>query len=224
MSDDPLFEVVTPAASAAARRLTTAAYAGATMSEPPSDSILESYIDEVSAKAAQYCGLAIDTAMTPPTFASETLRATWFAADCYRDSKLLLPWRVPVTSITSVVENGVTLTASDDYRLIGGATLLRLCGDGETPSFWSTAKIVVVYVAGWAATLSSNAPADLQAAVAEQVKYRALAIPRDSAIRSEAVPDVYSATYALPGGDNVGASGLLIQVEAALAPYCAIAI
>lgn len=213
-----LFEVVTPAANAAARRITTAAYVAATMSAPPADAVLEAYIDEVSAKVAQFCGLAIDTAMTPPTFASETLRATWFTADCHRGEKLLMPWRVPVSSITSVVENGVTLTSGDDYRLIGGAMLLRLNGDGETPSCWSTGKIVIVYVAGWT-TLSTNAPADLQAAIAEQVKYRVFAKDRDPALRSESEPDVYSASYAVAGGENIGLSGLLIQVESALAPY-----
>lgn len=213
-----LFEVVTPAANAAARRLTTAAYVGATMSSPPADAILENYIDEVSAKVARFCGLAADTAMTPPTFASETLRATWFTACHDRGDKLLLPWRVPVSSITSIVEGGTTLTTSTEYRLLPGGMVLRLAGDSETPTCWSTAKIVVVYVAGWA-TLSTNAPADLQAAVAEQVKYRSMRIDHDPAIRSEAVPDVYSASYAVAGGDNIGESGLLVQVETALAPY-----
>jgi hypothetical protein len=214
--DDPLFEVVTPAASAAARRLTTAAYVAATMSAPPSNAILEAYIDEVSAKAADFCSLARDSIGSVPTFAAETVRATWFITDG-RDSELLLPWRVPVTSISSVVEDGLTLTANTDYRLMGAGVLLRLSSDVPIP--WSSGKIVVVYVAGWAATLSTNAPADLQAAVAEQVKYRAWARDRDPGLRSESEPDVYSASYAIAGGDNVGESGMLVQVESALNTY-----
>ena len=217
MSDDePLFEVTAAAANAAARRLTTATYVAATMTDPPADAVLETYIDEVSAKAADYCSLARDSIGSVPTFAAETVRATWFITD-RRDSELLLPWRVPVTSITSVVEDGLTLTANTDYRLMGAGILLRLSSDVPIP--WSSGKIVVTYVAGWASALSTNAPADLQAAVSEQVKYRALMIDRDPAVRSESVPDVYTASYAIAGGDNVGASGFLKQVESTLDTY-----
>lgn len=187
------------------------------METPPADAVLESYIDEVSARAAEFCRLAKDAIGTPPTFAAEALRATWFGTSATRGPRLLLPWRVPVTSITSVVEDGVTLTANDDYRLFAGGILERQSLDD--PVDWSSAKIVVVYAAGWAATLSTNAPPDLRAAIAEQVKYRSLLISENPSIRSEAEPDVYSATYALPGGDNIGTSGLLVQVESALGPY-----
>lgn len=218
-----LFEVTSAAGSASARRITTAAYVGATMSSPPADAILENYIDEVSAKIAQFCGLAADAAMTPPTFASETLRATWYTTCYSRGDKLLLPWRIPVSSITSVVEAGTTLTTSTDYRLLPGGMVLRLSGDSETPTCWSTGKIVVVYVAGWA-SLSTNAPADLQAAVAEQVKYRALQISRDPSLRSVDIDELRSETYNVVGGDSISTSGLLAQVEAALGPYRALAV
>lgn len=220
--DSPLFEVVTAAADVAARRLTTAAYVAATMTAPPSNTVLESYIDEVSAKLAQYCGLASNAGGTPPTFASEALRATWFNTSGSRDTRLLLPWRVPVTTITSVIEEGVTLVADTEYRILPGAMLLRLSSD--TPIEWSTGKIVVLYTAGWAATLSTNAPADIQSAVAEQVKYRAWSTDRDPALRSESEPDVYTGAWSVPGGDSIGRSGFLLQVEAAFAPYRNIAL
>lgn len=220
MDDRPLFEVVTPAASAAARRLVTAAYVGATMETPPADAVLESYIDEVSAKVALYCGLAND-GVNPPTFARETCRATWYSTCHDRGQKLLLPWRTPVASITSVVEDGTTLDAAA-YKLLPGAMLLRLSSD--VPSCWSTGKIVVVYVVGWADALSAHAPADLQAAVAEQVKYRSMQVGKDYSLRSETVPDVISQTFAVAGGDSISKNGLLVQVEAALAPYRNIAL
>lgn len=213
-----LFEVTAAAASAAARRLTTAAYVGATMSSPPADAVLEAYIDEVSAKVSQICGLAND-GTNVPTFAAETCRATYYTASNSRGQKLLLPWRYPISSITSIVEAGVTLTTGTEYRLLPGAMVLRLAGDSETPTCWSQSKIVVVYVGGWSATLSTNAPVDLQAAVAEQVKYRALQISRDPSLRSLDIDELRSETYNVVGGDSIGASGLLIQVENALAPY-----
>ena len=55
--------------------------------------------------------------------------------------------------------------------------------------------------------------------VIEQVKMKYLATDRDPALRSENTPDVWSGSYAVAGGDSIGSSGLLPQVEAALAPY-----
>jgi hypothetical protein len=213
-----LLEVVTPATGTAVRRLTTAAYVSARMEGAPDSVTLESYIDEVSAQCAAYCGLARDAAGTPPTFATESLRATWYASHHRhrRGDKLLVPWRIPVTEIASVIEGGVTLDADTEYRLLSGGMLLRLCSDA--PACWPLCKIVVEYTAGWE-NPSANAPADLQAAVAEQVKFRVMSLDRDPAVLSESVPDAYSASYAMRGVNNVGTSGLLLQVEAALTPY-----
>lgn len=214
--DAPYFEVVTPAADAAARRLVTVAYVAARMEGEPADAVVDSHIDEVSASFAAFARLATDAAMTPPTFASETLRATWSDVGLTRGTELHLPWRVPVTSITSIVEDGETLVSGTDYRLLPGARIERL-SEGD-PYPWSSDDIVVTYVAGWT-SLSSNAPPDLQAAAAAQIKYRLKQIPRDAGLRSVSVDELRSETYNVPGGDSIGASGLLIQVEHALAPY-----
>jgi len=213
----PVFEVVTPTASAAARRLTTAAIAREMIGSPSGDDTkLESIIDRISAKAARHCKLAVDVAGALPTFGSETVRATWNAlAGSSRGSHLLLPWRVPVTSITSIVEDGVTLTPSTDYRHMGGGVVERLSGD--TPICWSTGKIIALYVAGWA--LPSGVPPELEAAVIEQIKMTYFGADRDGAIRSETVPDVYQAQYNTPGGDGISDSGLLVAVESALEDY-----
>lgn len=220
METEPLFEVTSAAATAAARRLTTAAkvqavaLAGATTDT----TLIESMIDRVSALAAGYCGLARDAIGTFPTFGRETCRATWWAAGCAaRPPLLLLPWRVPIVSITSVVEDGETLVASDDYALQPAGMLQRLSDD--TPICWSAGKIVVTYVTGWNIPTADVVPPDVEAAIIDQVKTMYLGRDRDGALRSETVFDVHQAAYSTGGGSDIGASGLLVTVEGALAPY-----
>lgn len=216
MLDAPRIRVTSAAASAAARRLTTAANVRAALkqSDTTDDTLIESIIDRVSADCVAYCNLARDIAGGVPTFGQETIEATWLMASCGRDSELLLPWRLPITSITSVVEDGVTLDAAD-YRTMPGCILERVSSDAPYP--WSTAKIVVTFVAGF--SLPGSVPAELEGQVIEQVKYRYKSTKRDPSIRSENVPDVWSGTYAVAGGDSIGESGLLKSLESALTPY-----
>lgn len=216
-----LFEVTSTEIALASRRLTTPAQVQALGVGSGADTVLNSIIDRISALAVRYCNLAIDIGAKAPTFASETCQATWFKSSVTRSTQILLPWRVPITSITSVVEDGTTLTVSTDYRLTAGGILLRLSNDG--PVEWNVGKIVVVYVAGWS-SLSSNVPPDIEARVIDQVKMEYLSRARDGSVRSETVPDVYQAAYGVAGGDSVGDSGLLVSLEGALEPYRSIAV
>lgn len=211
--DDVLFEVVTPAATAAARRLTTAAAVRAVIGSPVGDdALLDKMIDRVSAAAATYCNLAQDAIGTPPTFGRETCRATWLTHREGRDGTLLLPWRVPVISVTSIVEDGATL-AGTDYRLRLGAILERMSDDA--PIRWLRGKLVVVYVTGWD-LVSNGAPPDLEAAAIDQVRAMYQGRLRDPTLLSESTESVGTATYAVAGGRTTGRSVLLPSVEAVL--------
>lgn len=179
------------------------------------DVVLEAIIDQVTAKMARFANLAVDVHGTPPTFAAEGLRATWSVSRRERPPRLLLPWRVPITEIVSVVESGTALDPDTDCRLTTGGILLRLVD--ETPAPWAIGKIVVEYQAGW--NLPDDAPADLVAVATEQVRYVALAAGRDPGVRSYTTPDLEQVSFNVPGGSSIGSSGLLIQVETALAPY-----
>lgn len=225
----PLFEVTSTALSLAARRLTTAAKVRTMVGSPEGDDTkLETLIDRVSDAAANYCGLARDVYGAIPSFGVETCRATRFVLgsrnftmDRYAGAmrgptELILPWRTPITAITSVVEGGVTLTGGGvDYQLMGGGLLARLSSDA--PLLWAPTKIVVVYVAGW--SLPTGVPPALEAAVIEQVKTAYINRGQDPTLRSENVPDLYQASYTVAGLDSVGSFGLMPQVLAALAPY-----
>lgn len=207
---DAHFEVLEAEDDVEARRLCTVEAVQAIMDDPPADAVIERHIDEVSAQVAKLASLAGDA----PTFAAEDCRATWYATPRYRGPDLLLPWRWPVTDVT-VTEGGTELVQGVDYILDAGGSLMRLCGD--RPGCWSTGKIVVEFTAGY--DLPDAAPADLAAAVAQQARYLALQADRDPNIKSEAVPDVYSATYVYAGGDAVTRNGLLANVEATVEAY-----
>ena len=214
--DRPLFEVTTPAATAAARRLTTAAKVRALVGSPTGDDTkIETLIDGVSAECAAFCGLARPANMaSPPTFGQEVVKATWLQACEPRGTMLVLPWRVAVTP-GQVVENGTNLTVNTDYRLLGGGMLERISGDA--PVRWSSGRIVVPYTAGW--ELPDGVPPELERQVIEQVKMAYFGADEDPAVRSETVPGVYQASYAVAGGDSIGRSGLLVSLESALGPF-----
>jgi len=214
--DAPLFEVTTPAANAAARRLTTAAKVRALIGSPTGDDAkIDSLIDGVSAECAAYCKLARPANMaSPPTFGQEVVRATWLASCERRTAMLILPWRVAITP-GQIVEDGVNLTANVDYRLVGGGMLQRM--SAGSPTYWSSAGIVVPYTAGW--VLPDGVSAELEHQVIEQVKMAYFGAAQNPAIRSESVPDVYQASFAVAGGDSIGKSGLLTALEGALDPF-----
>lgn len=212
-----LIETTTAAEVGAKRRLSTKEKVKALMgvSGAADDALIDQLIDQVSADCVTYCGLAADSAGGFATFGAETLRATWYNLDRYRDDILLMPWR-PAVSVSKVVENGVELEAGVDYRLIAGGQLQRLCGGVPMswPSCWS---VVVTMTAGW--VLPDGAPPGLEGRVIDQVRMQFTARRRDPAIRSESTPDVGAASYSVAGGDSIGSSGLLAPLEAALAPY-----
>lgn len=212
----PLLEIVTPAATGAARRLTTATKVQAGLRLGAADTtLIESIIDAVSGECARLAGLARAATGAAPTFGQEVLRATWLASERGRGTNMVLPWRAPVTAVGTVAEAGAALVQGTDYQFVGGGMLERLADDAAIP--WSPAKIVATYTAGW--LLPDGVPADLEGQVIEQVKMRYLGTDRDPALRTEAVPDVWSGTYGVAGGDSIGESGLLRSLEAALAPY-----
>lgn len=137
--------------------------------------------------------------------AQETITATWrlAAANCLSAESveaLIIPRR-PVVSITSVVEDGTTLT-TDDWELDKQTGLLyRLDGDDERQD-WLRAKIVVVFVAGY--EMLPDLPDDLERACIELVKAMWFALERDPRVKAIDTPGVLSEQFWIGG---VGESG-----------------
>lgn len=210
--------------SDAARNLTALASvkAGLQITTTDADALIDDLIPRVTQLVVDHCRLAQDNSGNVPTFARETLRATWYVDDGGRDEELLLPWRVPLYSIDSVVEDGAALVAGTDFLQVGkrAGKLRRLSGDRAT--CWSANKIVVTFKAGFAATLSTTVDQALEAAMIEQLRGMVFAAGRDPNVRSENMPDVGSVSYTTPGGDTLGAlsaPALSPAVRAMLQPW-----
>lgn len=218
-----LLETVTPAASTdAARNLTTTASVKTALkiANSDSDTLIADLIPRVSKLIVEDCRLDRSAAGAVPTFARETLRATWYVANKGRGCELWLPWRPPFASLTSVVEDGVTLTVNTDHVVVGNGrvTILRRMSS-DTPTWWSCNKIVVTWLGGFASVMSSNIERDLEAAAIEQIRGALFGADRDPAIRSESTPDVGMTAYSVPGGDTMGANVLFPAVRSMLAGW-----
>lgn len=172
---------------------------------------LAAHIARASRAIERYCGRV---------FAKQTYVET-LRLDRAMPRLSLAQW--PLISLTSIVEDGVTLATTEREYDAEHGILYRLDGADARIEWPKTVKIVVTYVAGYLVptqTAPGDAlPADITAAAIEAIKDMHFSAERDPALRSEAVPDVYQASYALAGGDFVGASGLLKSVEGALWPY-----
>lgn len=219
------------ASTTTARNLTTTANVKTALkiTAATSDDLITFLIPRVTKMIVDDCQLACDAAGAVPTFARETLRATWQVdptayageAQTVRGVDLFLPWRLPVYSIDSVVEDGTTLVANTDYVLMSARPgRLRRVSD-DAPVEWSTGKIVVTFKAGFdiATSLATTVDPVIESAAIEQIKAMLYAANRDPALRSENVPDVAAVTWSVPGGDVMGANALLPTVRDMLSPW-----
>src|SRR5690606_11809829 len=94
-----------------------------------------------------------------------------------------------------------------DYELDPTTAILSRVYAGRS-AYWSAGRIVVVYSAGWAVV-----PDELKQAAAMWVHSLYHRAGRDPLLRSEEVPDVYSASFA------VAADAMPAGVAAMLDPY-----
>lgn len=221
---DTLDTTAAAAATSAARDLTTVANVKAAMkiTNAASDALIAQLITRVTRLIVEDCRLAVDSVGSVPTFATETLTATWLPVPVsFRNFELFLPWRLPVSSIDSVTEDGNALTVGTDYVKLGarGGRLRRL--SSGYPFWWNSNQIVVQFKAGFSpsTTLAVNIDPAIEAAAIEQVKSMLFASDRDPNIRSENVQDVAAVTYSVTGGDAMGSRMLLPTVRDMLAPW-----
>jgi hypothetical protein len=169
------------------------------------DSTIETWIDQASAACTAYCNRV---------FAEETVAETFRNRDGERTRVILLD-RFPVTDVTSVVEDGTTLTENTDFE-VDPATgrVYRLSSDLDVD--WSFSKLVVTYTGGYA--LLGALPYNVERACIGLVKLLRANATRDPSLRSENIlSGLYSYTLFNPSSDYV--AGLPGDVEALLAPY-----
>lgn len=201
MTPDQLLEVVTPAASQALVDLSTLkSDLGVTGSG--SDARLTRIIDATAARVAAYVGRPLVEQEYRETFRLPPRSAETLIATLPRDPIGVLPLsRMPVTTIVSVIEAGVTLDPTL-YEWVDGVGLRRLASTGGTAS-WAAGVIAVRYKAGWIGAKGTTTgsqvalPADLYEAALEAARADYLARDRDPgvAVRSESFSGVYDVSY-----------------------------
>ena len=157
------------------------------------DENLLRWIRQASDVVSKYCNCV---------FAKETVSETFRRATTRSDDILLS--RYPVSSIVSVVENGVTL-ATTDYEVRAESGLLTKLSNDE-PACWSAGKIEVVYVAGYA--LLTDLPYGIERACLVLVSQYRFSAGRDPQTRSDSVEGIGASSVF----DGLDASGLSPEV------------
>lgn len=154
----------------------------------------------VAAAIMSECNIAIG-AGGEPTLKQETLTETFRSVDV---EQMVLARRHGVT-ITSIVEDAVTLVANDYVVDPEAGMLIRLCSD--IPTRWCASKIVIVYKAGF-----TTIPGDLKQAAMDFLSAAYRESGRDPFVKSEEIeiPDVERTRRdywvgSIPGQSNEGA-------------------
>lgn len=196
-----LLVVTTPASSLAL--LTAAelrAAAGLAASDTSLDAVLAMLEARVAASIMSECNIAVGFG-AEPTLKQETLTETFWDVD----AQLLILARRHGVVITSVVEDGTTLAATDYVLDYEAGMLMRMAADA--PVRWSATKIVVVYKAGF-----TTIPGDLKQAAMDFVSASYLESSRDPFVKSLEIdiPDIERVRRdywvgSVPGQTNQGA-------------------
>lgn len=201
-----MLAVTTPAAdprllSAEEMRLAV----GLAMGDASKDDALLVLNNRVSALIARACRVA-DGGGSVLTLREETLTETVRLTE--RSDGLILSRR-PVSSITSVVEDGTSLVGTD-YEVDPRSGLICRLRDDRGIA-WSCRRSVIVYVAGWAAV-----PDDLKMAASLLAKDFHSVGARDSNLKRIKVDGVDEREYWVsPTSDPLISN----EVAALLAPY-----
>ena len=162
------------------------------------DARLLAYIDQASAVIADYLGRPLGRETV-----AETLRLS--AA-----SETIMLSRWPVVSVTSVVEDGVTLAATD-YE-IDRSFAHRLFDDERAR--WPAVKVILTYVAGY--DLPDGVAPAIERAATQLVVAMNASRGRDPSLRSESVEGVGAQSWLDPRN---GGGPLPDGVVALLNPY-----
>ena len=170
-----------------------------------SDAALLILNGRVSRAIAAHCRVA-SAGIAVPTLRQETLTET-FRTGMSREKVILS--RRPIVSVTSIVEDGETLTSAD-YEIDASSGILTRLEDDE-PACWSWSKIVVVYVAGW-----DTVPDDLKLAASKLASEIYTVGTRDPNLRKVEVHGVDTREFWIgPATDPLVSA----EIDALLAPY-----
>lgn len=196
--------VTTPAASKDMTVLATVkAEMGFTTVDAARDALLAVLIQQASSKAVELSGRE---------FATETL--TEYFRIVKSDPVLQLDRR-PIESITSVVEDGVTL-AGTDYEIIARNGWLQRVDADAVPICWTFGKVVVVYRAGY--DMLTELSHALERIVIDEVKRQWFVRNTNPSLKGLEVPGVLRQDFWVSSGGGAGTGTkdpMLAALEAA---------
>jgi hypothetical protein len=193
--------ISTVTAAASSHDMTTLSVVKAELgiTDTNSDEILSRYISEGSAAVENFCNRVLVVETVKDQFWPQRDPQFQIAIQGV-DQVQLSRW--PVISVSSVVEDGLTLTVDTDFVVDAArGSLIRLDSNGY-PTRWPAVAISATFQAGYA-----TIPADVSAALIRMVSQRWFAKGRDPSLRGETIPGVYSAQYWVSAG--AGSSGNL---------------
>lgn len=124
--------------------------------------------------------------------------------------------RYPVVTMTSIVEDGITLDPAADYEVDGEAGIVYRLSDAERIG-WSSRLVVLSYSGGYATT--DDVPPDIQTACLLTLRHRWSAQGRDPMLQRISVPGVLDQQFWVGQTSKAGVSGLLPEVEALLTRF-----
>lgn len=197
---------LTVATAATNRLLTSASRVKSSLgiTDSTQDSLIGELIRRVSDEILVYLRYPRADDGTIPTLGRESFVETIRYA--YGVYELFLTRR-PIATISSVVEDGTTLTEGTHFQVNKNAGVLERL-DGDDITSWSADKIVVTYSAGYILP-DDEGTRDLPYEIEEAAIYTVLARMSDldpsavdPEVKSETLFEVYSASYA-----NAGTSG-----------------
>lgn len=188
------------------------------------DSFIGELIPRVSDEVVAYLRYPRAHDGTIATLGRETYIETLRNVDAHYE---LFLTRRPIASVTSVVEDGSTLTEGTDFQTNKHTGVLERLDSDEITS-WSAEKIVVTYSAGYILP-DDDGVSDLPYEIEEAAIYTVAARMADlnpssidPEVKSETLFEVYSATYANPGtsGRAFSEDGTLpLRARALLSSY-----
>lgn len=184
------------------------------------DDILEAEIASTSAMICNYLEIASANDGSR-TLGRETLvetirRSQGGSRPRSGDGRAIMLARYPVVSITSVVEDGTALVATD-FELDGAKGLLTRLAD-DIVSDWTAMKVVVTYVAGWLmpGQVNRNLPTDIEDVAIGLIGAGRFARLRDPLVKGEEIPGVLRTDYWV---GSIGNGSMPPDLAAQLDPY-----
>lgn len=168
------------------------------------DALLSELITQASAMIETYLGRAVGIA---------TYKETWRVPSVARRDSLVLAYS-PVTAVSSVIEDTVTLVQDTDFELVPETGIIYRVS--ENVRFRWLYAVEITYTSGW-----DPVPADIEAICIDLVAQASLQTTRDPSIQLELTEGVGRVAYFNRGWSSYAFDDAMKTSLAAYTTVCA---